>query len=60
VIAKLNQEINTILKLPDVKARGVSTGLEITGGTPEDATARYAKDYEVFGKVIKEAGIAQH
>ena len=60
VIAKLNQEINAILKLPDVKARGVSTGLEITGGTPEDAAARYAKDYEVFGKVIKEAGIAQH
>ena len=60
VIAKLNQEINAILKLPDVKARGVSTGLEITGGTPEDAAARYAMDYEVFGKVIKETGIAQH
>ena len=60
VIAKLNQEINAILKLPDVKARGVSTGLEITGGTPEEAAARYAMDYEVFGKVIKETGIAQH
>jgi tripartite-type tricarboxylate transporter receptor subunit TctC len=59
VIAKLNQEINRILKLPDVKAHGASTGLEITGGTPEDAAARYAKDYEVFGKVIKDAGIAQ-
>jgi tripartite-type tricarboxylate transporter receptor subunit TctC len=60
VIAKLNQEINAILKLPDVRARGVSTGLEITGGAPEDAAARYARDYEVFGKIIKEAGIAQH
>ena len=60
VIAKLNQEINAVLKLPDVKARGISTGLEITGGAPEDAAARYATDYEVFGKVIKEAGIAQH
>ena len=60
VIAKLNQEINAILKLPDVKARGVSTGLEITGGSAEDAASRYAMDYEVFGKVIKEAGIVQH
>jgi tripartite-type tricarboxylate transporter receptor subunit TctC len=60
VIAKLNQEINAILKLPDVKARGLSTGLEITGGTPEEAAARYAKDYAVFGKVIESAGIAQH
>jgi tripartite-type tricarboxylate transporter receptor subunit TctC len=59
VIAKLNQEINAILKMPDVKERGVSTGLEITGGTPEEAAARYAKDYEVFGAVIKAAGIAQ-
>jgi tripartite-type tricarboxylate transporter receptor subunit TctC len=60
VIATLNQEINAILKLTDVKARGVSTGLEVTGGTAEDAAARYVKDYEVFGKVIEEAGIAQH
>jgi tripartite-type tricarboxylate transporter receptor subunit TctC len=60
VIAKLNHEINAILMSPDVRARGESTGLEITGGTPEDAAARYAEDYEVFGKVIKEAGIAQH
>lgn len=60
VIARLNQEINAILKLPDIKARGVVTGLEITGGTPEGAAARYAMDYEIFGKVIKEAGLAQH
>jgi tripartite-type tricarboxylate transporter receptor subunit TctC len=60
LITKLNQEINTILKLPDVKALGVSTGLEITGGTPEEAAARYTRDYEVFGQIIKEAGIAQH
>jgi tripartite-type tricarboxylate transporter receptor subunit TctC len=60
VIGKLNREINAILKLPAVKARGVSTGLEITGGTAQEAAARYAKDYEVFGKVIKQAGIAQH
>ena len=60
VISRLNEEINAILKLPDVKASGVSTGLEITGGTAEDAAARYAEDYEVFGKVIKEAGLAQH
>jgi tripartite-type tricarboxylate transporter receptor subunit TctC len=60
VIAKLNLEINAILKLPDVKAHGASTGLEITGGTPEDAAARYAMDYEVIGRIIKESGLAQH
>jgi tripartite-type tricarboxylate transporter receptor subunit TctC len=59
VVAKLNQEINAILKLPDVRERGESTGLELTGGTPQQAAARYARDYEVFGKVIREAGIAQ-
>ena len=37
----------------------MSTGLELVGGTPEEAAARYARDYEVFGKVIRQAGIAQ-
>ena len=46
MITKLDQEINAIL-----------TGLEITGGTPEEAAARYAKDYAVFNKVIEEAVI---
>jgi tripartite-type tricarboxylate transporter receptor subunit TctC len=59
VISKLNQDINAILKLPDVEERGVSTGLELTGGTPQEAAARYARDYEIFGKVIREAGITQ-
>ena len=59
VVSKLNQEINAILKLPEVRERGETTGLELTGGTPQQAAARYARDYEVFGKVIREAGIAQ-
>ena len=59
VITKLNQDINAILKLPDVQERGVSTGLELTGGMPQEAAARYARDYEIFGKVIREAGITQ-
>ena len=57
VIAKLSEEINAILKLPEVKKRGVETGLEVTGGTPQEAAARYTHENEVFGKVIKDANI---
>ncbi len=57
IINKLNTEINAILKLPDVQKRGVETGLDITGGTQQEAVALYKKDYDVFSKVIEKAGI---
>lgn len=59
IVAKLNEEINAILKLPEVRERGVATGLEVTGGTAKDANDRYVKEYDVFGKVIKDANIAE-
>lgn len=57
IVDKLNQEINAILKLPDVEPRGEATGLTLTGGTIAEARALYARDYEVFGKIIKEQNI---
>ncbi|HTD89582.1 MAG TPA: tripartite tricarboxylate transporter substrate binding protein, partial [Burkholderiales bacterium] len=35
VISKLNDEINKILKAPDVNARLIAQGAEIVGGTPQ-------------------------
>jgi hypothetical protein len=51
VIANLYPGNNAILKLSDIEARGVSVGLEISGGTQEDAAARYAI-YECYGKAM--------
>jgi tripartite-type tricarboxylate transporter receptor subunit TctC len=42
IIARLNAEINDILKMPDVVQKMHGFGFELVGGTPED-----------FGKLVK-------
>ena len=57
IIARLNAEINAILKMPDVRAKLEAAGIEIQGGTPEDYAALIKSDLVKWGKVIQEAGI---
>jgi tripartite-type tricarboxylate transporter receptor subunit TctC len=57
VIAKLNAEINTALKLPDVRTKLEAAGIEIQGGTPQEYAALIKSDLVKWGKVVKEAGI---
>ena len=57
IVAKLNAEINAALKLPDVRAKLETAGIEIQGGTPQDYAALIKSDLAKWGKVIKEAGI---
>jgi len=57
VIAKLNGEVNAILKLPDVVETLARQGLQATGGTPGDLAAITATDLERWAKVIRDAKI---
>jgi tripartite-type tricarboxylate transporter receptor subunit TctC len=57
IVQKLNAEINAALKLPDVKAKLESAGIDIQGGTPQDYAALIKSDLAKWSKVIKEAGI---
>ena len=57
IVAKLNAEINAALKLPDVRAKLESVGIEIQGGTPEDYATLIKSDLAKWGKVVKDAGI---
>lgn len=57
IIAKLNAEINAVLKMPDVRAKLEGAGIEIQGGSPEDYAALIKSDLAKWSKVIKEAGI---
>lgn len=58
VIAKLNAEVNAILKLPEVVETLARQGLQATGGTPGDLAALTASDLERWAKVIRDAKIA--
>ena len=56
-MAKLNAEINAALKLPDVRSKLETAGIEIQGGSPQDYAALIKSDLAKWSKVIKAAGI---
>ncbi|MEN7531663.1 MULTISPECIES: tripartite tricarboxylate transporter substrate binding protein [unclassified Cupriavidus] len=57
IVAKLNTEINAALKLPEVRAKLESAGIEVQGGTPQQYAALIQSDLNKWGKVVKEANI---
>ena len=57
VIARLNTELNRVLKLPTVRDKLAAQGIDVAGGTPEDLAARMRADLAAYSKVIKATGI---
>lgn len=58
VVAKLNREVNAILKMPDVGVTLGNLGLQPSGGTPEQLAELTTSDLNRWAKVIKQARIA--
>ena len=57
VIARLNAEINAVLKDPDVIQRMHAAGFDLVGGTPEDFGALIKSESEKWVPVIRKAGV---
>jgi tripartite-type tricarboxylate transporter receptor subunit TctC len=57
VIVKLNESINLVLKMPDIRDRLARQGLIPGGGTPEELRDLLSADLSKWGKLIKEIGI---
>ena len=57
VIAKLNAEVNAILKSPEVVETLAKQGLQPTGGTQTDLAELTASDLDRWAKVIRDANI---
>jgi len=57
IVAKINAEIGRILNSPDVKARLVPQGMDISTGSPAELKGIIASDYAQWGKVMSTAGI---
>lgn len=58
IIAKLNKEINKILKMEDVQKTFANSGVEATGGSVEDFQKFFEKQSARWGKVIKDANVS--
>jgi tripartite-type tricarboxylate transporter receptor subunit TctC len=57
VIAKVNAEVSRILALPDVRARLVPQGIDLSTGSPEALAKLIREDHARWGKVIRDAGV---
>jgi tripartite-type tricarboxylate transporter receptor subunit TctC len=57
VVQRLNAELQKVLTTSEVAARLEKLGMEIAGGTPEQAAAAVKRDVAVFRKVVDAAGI---
>jgi tripartite-type tricarboxylate transporter receptor subunit TctC len=58
IIAKLNGELNAIMKLPDIQERSGAVGAVIIGGTPEQFGNYLKSEIAKFARVVKEAKIS--
>jgi len=57
IVARLNAEVDKILKSPDLQTRFINEGLEPIGGTQEEFDQFIRAEIEKYAKVIRAAGI---
>src|SRR6267154_1001682 len=57
VVDRLNAESVKAMNAADIRERLTGLGGEPTSGSPEDAAAFLRREYEQWGKVVREAGI---
>jgi tripartite-type tricarboxylate transporter receptor subunit TctC len=58
VIARVNQDVNTVVKIPEVAGRLLGFGMYGPGGTPESLARFLRSERENYAKAVKAAGIA--
>ncbi|MSQ58937.1 MAG: tripartite tricarboxylate transporter substrate binding protein [Betaproteobacteria bacterium] len=57
IVAQLNAEINRMLASKDIQVRFNAQGVEVVGGPPEKLASHLRSEIELWGKLVKSAGI---
>lgn len=57
VTTKLSQEIDRILRMPEMRERFASYGIDLTPSTPDELGALIKSDIAKWTKVLRHAGI---
>ena len=57
VISVLNATVRDVVGMPEVKERYADMGIEAQASTPEELTARLARDIAKWRALIERAGI---
>ena len=57
VVSKMSEEVNRILRMPDVTAKIEALGLQVAGGKPDEVLKIMRSDAAIYAKIIKDANI---
>ncbi len=57
VIARLNEEVNKVLQMPEVREKIINGGATPVGGPSEDFAAFVRSDYAKWGRIVKGSGV---
>jgi tripartite-type tricarboxylate transporter receptor subunit TctC len=57
LVERVNRELNAVLQRADVRERFTNSGLQITGGTPEEFSTILRRDYDKYGAALRAAGV---
>jgi len=57
IVERLNRELTKVLRMPEAVKLLDGQGVEPEPGTPEQLAAYMKREYETWGKVVKQAGI---
>ncbi len=55
IIRKVNTDVNTVVRTPEIAARLLGFGMYEPGGTPEDLAAFLRAERENYGRAVKAA-----
>jgi tripartite-type tricarboxylate transporter receptor subunit TctC len=56
IVAKMNEEVNRVLKNPEVRAKIAAEGGDVIGGTPEDFAKFIRSELAAWGPLVRESG----
>jgi tripartite-type tricarboxylate transporter receptor subunit TctC len=57
IIKRMNEELNKVLKNPEVAKKLDAQGIDIMGGSPEQARSFIEKQMVIWAKVVKDNDI---
>ncbi|HXU42804.1 MAG TPA: tripartite tricarboxylate transporter substrate binding protein [Burkholderiales bacterium] len=56
-VERVNRELNAVLQSAETRQRFVASGLQVTGGTPDEFGAILRRDYDKYGAALRSAGV---
>jgi tripartite-type tricarboxylate transporter receptor subunit TctC len=57
IIARLNEAVNKVLQMPDIKQKISGQGVSVAGGSPAEFAAFVKADYARWGDVARKSGV---